>query len=392
MKRVIAVFISIALLLSFPACSDKNEEVTLTVLVESSSSLSDGLNETLTETLKLEKGISLEFVTVDSGSNTNRNDREMELQNVRTEVMSGKGADIYILPTALASRHEALFIDLNETMENGLFLTLDEYIAESEVIHTEDYIPAVLDAGKTNEGQQVIPLLYTVPAMFTDADIPHSTMSLTEVYRSADADLLMDVQRLLTDSQAGIWLFPQVADYANFELAVSEDDIRSAFDRMSGFSSPGAFFEAQPFDEDTLYDCNDKSLVLLENNDGGITAKALAFAAIDRNCEHPEKAFEVLELICGYASHGETFLRPDPELYGASEGLASLKGYLTEKDMVDLEMVSYIENNISDVSFNSNLDEVLYRAYMGYKPKDPSFDKEKYISDTYTELKMHLAE
>ena len=395
MKKLTAIVLAFLMVLSvFSACGkeESKKPVTITVLVESSSSISNGFNETLRETLKLEKGISLEFVTVDSGPNTNRQSREQELQYIRAQVMAGKGPDIYVLPTSLASRHEAVFIDLNETIENGLFLTLDEYIADSEVINIEDYIPSVLDAGKTKEGQQVIPLLYTVPAMFTDRENADALMTVNEVFQTGDANLLSDINRILSDSETGIWLFPQVADYSKFELAITEEDILSTFDKISSIGSSGAYIESQIFDENLLYDCRDKSLVLLKNNEGGITAKATAFAAIDRNCEHPEEAFEVLEMICGYASHGQKSLRPDPSLYGASEGLATLAGYLKETDLVDTEMLSFIENNVTIVSFNSNLDEVLYRSLIGYNPKDPSFDKEKYISDLYTELKMHLAE
>ena len=92
-------------------------------------------------------------------------ERETALDRIRTEIMSRKGPDVFILSCIredfVNAHQEALFPSPEKAMESDLFLPLDEYIENNAAYGEWDqFTEKILDAGKNKEGQQIIPIVH----------------------------------------------------------------------------------------------------------------------------------------------------------------------------------------------------------------------------------------
>ena len=115
----------------------------------------------LAEEIKLECGIEKIAFEILPQEGTKR---ETRLQRLRTEIMSGSGPDLFIMQTVTASGDgmfykPALFNFPEKNIESGLFLPLDTYM-DNNTRFTDwgAQTKAVLDAGRNEEGQLIIPL------------------------------------------------------------------------------------------------------------------------------------------------------------------------------------------------------------------------------------------
>ena len=94
-------------------------------------------------------------------------EREATLDNLRVEIASGSGPDLFIMNCDIKDSFdtkETLFRMPEKSMELGLFLPLNEYMHDdTQYAEWESMNEVVLAAGRNEEGQQIIPLSYTVP-------------------------------------------------------------------------------------------------------------------------------------------------------------------------------------------------------------------------------------
>ena len=100
--------------------------------------------------------------------------RGAALTRLRTEIMSGEGPDVFLMRYTPYSgidgndyeNTDFLFRYPEKAMETGLFLPLDEYIENNaELAEWDKLTQPVLDAGRNEEGLQIIPLNYTFPLL-----------------------------------------------------------------------------------------------------------------------------------------------------------------------------------------------------------------------------------
>lgn len=129
-KRFIALLCAGALALGMAGCEEKGEsggkkeievvtEPAFRELVDSAADQIMGFEDDLDIT-----------VTVFS---TNAEKREREIQKLQTEIMAGKGPDVYILDTVIENEsvsNTALFTNPYKTMQSGALAPLDEYMKE----------------------------------------------------------------------------------------------------------------------------------------------------------------------------------------------------------------------------------------------------------------------
>lgn len=132
--------------------------------------------------------------------------RDAYLKQIRTELMSGKGPDVFLLPTdttevipkelypgdrlipyppgpkqiwviddtdrqypterTVASEREPLFRDVEQTMRNGLFRDLSEYYDHDETIEKDSLNSSIMDAGTYLESRYLLPLRYDIPVLY----------------------------------------------------------------------------------------------------------------------------------------------------------------------------------------------------------------------------------
>lgn len=94
---------------------------------------------------------------------TEPQERETKFQKLRTEMMSGKGADLYVLGNPdeqidASLRNTQLFTNVSKSMQSGVFASLNEYMEEDAYWKDGDYQKSLLGAGQYEGRQYIIPL------------------------------------------------------------------------------------------------------------------------------------------------------------------------------------------------------------------------------------------
>lgn len=93
--------------------------------------------------------------------------------------MSGGGPDVFITQCvgdfSNTQIGNPIFAMPEKAMELGLFLPLDEYIENAKYSEWDKFTKSVMDSGKNEEGQQLIPLTYTLPsALYRKSDFVYT--------------------------------------------------------------------------------------------------------------------------------------------------------------------------------------------------------------------------
>lgn len=95
-------------------------------------------------------------------------ERETTLSRIRTEIMSGKGPDVFLCNCVSPGDTEtqALFPFPRKIMGSGVFLPLDDLIPKAQFLEWEKLNPPVMEAGKAGQEQIVLPTAYSLPLSF----------------------------------------------------------------------------------------------------------------------------------------------------------------------------------------------------------------------------------
>ena len=188
------------------------------------------------------------------------NDRKIELQNLRTQIMSGEGPDVFLLPTGGTSvKHsvdkigqlnvvhaQTLFSDVELAMRNLYFADLSEYYDEDIDLKTEELQQDVMDAGVLDGARYVLPLGFDMPMTVVDLgnltalglDTEIFSQGVMETYgaiRAAGERAETDLEReqilfSILPPGSSLSLFPQVFDYEKEESAISREDWETLID------------------------------------------------------------------------------------------------------------------------------------------------------------------
>ena len=321
---------------------------------------------------------------------TEEAERTVRIQALRTEIMSGGGPDVFLMTCNFSGwrsgrqfypyyndggrlaiedlyQQDRLFGNVEKCMENRTFLPLDDFFEKAEYFDPNMILPAVLEAGRTDEGQMVLPITFTFPAAVYQKDIVQSQGAFPSSWQEA-----VDGSNRAAQKAYGVaaWsqfsdIFPELADTSGWELAVtkeelikrvkeavklSDTDIISQLRGAIDSSTPGASafntktmeiqqenrpYPAEQFDGflserslsyhnmefwspgfyDYRWEVKEYSQIIepIYNTDGGVTAGITTYACINRNTKHPEEAFRALDtLFCtdvqnGYGSKPEEY-------------------------------------------------------------------------------------
>ena len=407
MKRIIALLISALMLIScFSACGEKGfdpeEPITLTVCVESffvETTMNDKLEDIVEHYYP---DISLKFEVINS---TDLQKRESQLQRLRTEIVAGEGPDIFLLSTyqyGYSDNVEPLFVNVEKTMRNNIFLPLDEYIAESEHYFPEEHLEIVMDAGKLDGEQLVLPLLYSVSHHLYDEEKAEGLEFPTwdNVQNCGDPTLIDTLGAGLAFSR----MFSTIADYDALELSFTEDEL------LYYLKLDNALTDVEP-NEELGFDTETNGFYMdsgyleeirllpgepyahpVQNIDGGVTALIEAYAAINGNTAHPEAAFKVIELFFDKEVQSGKGIMPCPAEYhyNAIAGVATSK-YAYKDPVLHTEgFLESINEKITTVRFSSDFDKVLYDLRLeSFYGND---NIEKLVAETYSDMKMMISE
>ena len=244
-------------------------------------------------------------------------DREAVLQRIRTEIMAGGGPDVFIVDCSEAfhanfgGEDEALFPFPESAMQNAFFLPLDDSISTVGSSEWEKIPRVLMDAGRSQEGQLILPLAYTLPLTLFPA-----TEQPTVNSRRTWAEQLKDEKDCcrLAGIHVGGWYsgcfsstFSCLADYQSGRLSFSESDLLDHLQRAVDLREEKKEVLAQ--DEHQLaevylspnftvgsgFPSDQFGWCPMYSSDGGVVATITSFAAINRNTRHAQQAFEVLD-------------------------------------------------------------------------------------------------
>lgn len=255
---------------------------------------------------------------------SDRTEREAAVKRLKVEVMSGKGPDVFLLscpePAGVKegttdegqSPDVQLFPSPEASMRNGIFLPLDSWIAKSKVLHTENFVQPVLQAGRTDEGQQLLPLRYTFPAVAVlqsaMADPQLQLTSWQDILACRDPAVRAAFHTLAVTTDFSTCVFPTFADYRSEKIAVTQEmfvqralewgelRLEKVQGAVQGSTMHDGMLNLQGLKQ--LEEAKSPyALLPLSNTAGAITAKITSYVAISRRSAHPQEAFAFVETL-----------------------------------------------------------------------------------------------
>ncbi len=304
--------------------------------------------------------IELELIPSDESQST---ERETALQRIRTEIMTGGGPDVFVCKADTVDFlfWERLFPYAEKSIQDGLFLPLDELMERAVLTSFSDLCAPVLEGGKDQDGRQVlIPMTYIINVdIYRQEDLPSydaagktwedvlqggdpilasqaGWMFCIDGWQEADDNFFEDHNSAITH------IFPNLVDFKTGSLTVTEEELAGRIKealavyrryleqgdrpkRMARELWPAT--SAQMSDEKV-------TLVPLRNETGGVTAEATMYCAINKNTKQPERAFEVLDVLLSEdAQQGS-------KLYQNSTGMPA------NKNIMSPELPYYRPSNI----------------------------------------------
>ena len=174
-KRFLYIIFAVLLaMLSFGCGASEKAGGKLTVCADG-----NGLNEMylgpiLAQFQKEHPEVELEVVylpPVNTMDSAMMEERTAALARTRTELMSGKGADVYLFFNRPSEDYDSymLFPNLERQIMGGVFHDLD-FLFDNPQFDKEAYVPSLQEAGIYEGKPYILPLSYTCPAMIATAE------------------------------------------------------------------------------------------------------------------------------------------------------------------------------------------------------------------------------
>lgn len=249
-RRALAA--ALAALLLLPAGCGREQPtvdgpVTLRVLTNARRSERFGMHYELNRLIKKYQAdhenvtIELEFLP-EPGE-----ERETRLEQLRTEIMAGRGPDLYVMTpytrVQLSNNEDktvlegGLFPDVEQAMYNGLFYDVSALYDGDDGLNTEELTVGVMDAGVVDGARYMLPLRYDYPVVYADrARLEQSGMDVEAMKSSVTglfSELLEhgDTPWFNGGAAVSMWgldpfyLFPSVIDYKTETVQVSAGEL-----------------------------------------------------------------------------------------------------------------------------------------------------------------------
>lgn len=286
-------------------------------------------------------------------------EREPVLQRIRTEIMAGKGPDIFLLPTCPVGSDydldtgnaylEPLFQNVEQSMYGEKFLDISQYYDADMELDKEGLNQAVMDGGCAGDARYVLPLRYTVPVALADVsalkerkiDVNSLSSSVESFFSTlvAYGDGSISPQFQSTFFCA----FPEIYDYKREKVTLEQEKMTSFINVYREYVALSADCPVFPPDNSKDIEVNRETPLVLDNLgedvlvltalsrlsgeetgviplntfDGTLTASVTYWCAVGNSCEHPQEAYD-------FISH---FLSPDFQKDQTALGLGSCPGW-----------------------------------------------------------------
>lgn len=360
--------------------------------------------------------------------------REIAMDRIRTEIMAGGGPDVFIVTTQGSN---SLFPIPEKAMQEGVFLPLDTYIQNMAQSEWDKLTPAVLEAGRTDEGQVLVPMMYTLPiTIYKKEDVPEAPPAGTtwQEMLSDETNILRNAAVMTNDVSGGLLpdtgesmlsVLGRFTDYETNELLFSEEDLLQCAEAMLTLKDEIDRDDTLPvyaqgmlcgngrltFDEQSSEKypiCKNDAMTMipLYSKDGDVTATVRAYTGINRNTKHAEEAFFVVDYLMRvdvqqnlkmFYMLGQNYGLPIHEDVLSPEFPQQKNGFFFTDE--NFETLSGVRDQITNVYFDnalvqslSGLYSTLYYDYT-YEGKElPEQALKDAVHETYGALKQMLSE
>lgn len=357
MKRLLSVLLSLCLLCAaLGGCQYKDDSPTATVLTGDGGKkelplvtmLADvWVKESLPQFLKSVPGYGQEFHVEYELLDEGGSERDMRLVRLRTEMMAGGGPDLFFCDQYVgvvkmywqikygisATESDPMFNFPEQAMGNHLFLPLDDYMENAQFTEFDKLLPVVMEAGRTEEGQVILPVTYSFDVgYFRNPDFTPETAPKTHRELLDADDVFLNVVGADGYGDLPLNAFSPVEFLEAEEPAFSQEDLTALCleyrdvekqyrtmreDYHVGESPWMGYGPLEMFLYQHSYYEGDV-IVPTYNQRDGITAYVSSFAAINRNASYPDYAFRVLDKLLSVQEQQEA------RIYGDSQYFAGL--------------------------------------------------------------------
>lgn len=365
----------------------------------------------LTKTLERLPGYNRDFMVHVESLPYDGADRANAETRVRTEMMAGKGPDLFLCGSNFTGywgddfNSVPFFRFPQQAMNNQLLLPLDDYIENAGYMEWDKLLPVVMEAGRGKEGQIILPLAYSVglAAFDKEAYTPPISLPCTwdEMLESKDPSILLAAGDTLA------CVLGPIADYERDTLLLSEEEMLAYAKKQHAMwhpssadeieSLPGQFFcQMSRTGLDPLpmgKNAPEYWMIPTYNRQGGITAWVSVYAAINRNARYPDQAFKIIDYLLGEAAQTRGPVYTElfegyPVYMGLGSEEAPLDGrwYMNQGNFQEYQK---IVSQINQVIFPGPLEKTLHLmggAHLSEK------QLEKNVHESYMLIQMMLAE
>ncbi len=335
------------------------------------------------------------------------NEHDAALTRLRTEIMAGKGPDLFICGQKLywgygPTETESFFHFPEQAMSNHLFMHLDDYIQEAKYIEWDNLQPMVMEAGRNDEGWQLLPLTYTFEATFFEGSYkPESKFPMTwdEMIENPDPNIRAVASNARIENILG-----ELADFEKDAPAFTEEELKRVAAksyatrialpeelRMDG-QPPNLAMDLGDLSGISMAGDQEYTMIPTYNLSGGITANITTFAAINRNARHSDEAFKIIDYLLSPRVQQTSLIfqsgmqgMPVYVNIGDEDTPSSSKWSMNE---THFKQIYEAQKHINVVKFGGPLDECLNNVLAG---KDDEL-AEKSGHEQYVLMEMLLAE
>lgn len=414
MKKYTWVLITVIFSICFVGCGKKKIEETKTLTLCVEESLTDSARELLDlwETLNENVQGKLEVIPQDSDA------AEIKISNIRTELMSGEGPDVFLLSTNTTRRMEGylcLFPNLEKTIYTDTFLPLDTFLEESKHVNTETWNKKILEAGKTEQGQMILPLSYS----YYKYAFPKTEVDKSSIPNSWDALMTCEnpmIQKEMMPISFNFYsLFGKLADYKEGKLLFSKEEfhkqmeetknhLQTLYEKELPASNSQGVISSWSSSFYTSLETSQEDMILagVPNIEGGITAGVDWYTAINKNSQMKEDAFSLLdlmlrdEILSGQGIMVEKKVMVDSLLGSNDIDQMISDTYLSIKypQLSDAAKSSLKELNqkINVVTLYSDLEWELSHLYSSYMRSRDETERKGLVSTAYDTMEMSIME
>lgn len=326
-KYICVILIPILLSLLCSGCKDQQNgsKYTLTILTEQEFESQIKIAKNYFEQQSTNVDIQIKTLSVD------HNTRENEIQKITTQIMAGKGYDIYLLNNLRFGDTQPtdtmpLIENPYKAMESGLFAPLDSYMKQDNYWNKSSYNLTFLEAGKYDGRQYIIPLTFAGELLLSESNWIQKPEfnNLIEWLKCAESSEDTDLKGFFIHHifMPKYWYQPST-NYQKHEVKYDKEQWKEYFVSNTKFFSLNINQSANWSQDTSWTSVRDglKRIEFIPDITGNRVASIQGYGAIGMSCEKKEEAYRFLMLFLNHETEllwqgiGGQGIPTDPDKY-----------------------------------------------------------------------------